>query len=223
MIGDKSWREQGCVPCSRVERVERQLDRLPVVHADLQPGPAWRRRSNFSSAVPWFQFCRGVIPVASVFGAVTERVPPNDVTLRFVGFGNKSWDNLKNSFQTQGFEFLFLSQRALRAAFGGSITSKMPVLKLDRSLAYRLSAAIASELARASLAPFAKPQVIRFSYCSQRGIVPGGYLMSFSMIDVATSAPCGFIYLVAKTGIARTMLSPHDVRHCFSLDLVVSR
>ena len=119
MIGDKSWREQGCVPCSRVERVERQLDRLPVVHADLQPGPAWRRRSNFSSAVPWFQFCRGVIPVASVFGAVTERVPPNDVTLRFVGFGNKSWDNLNNSVQTQGFEFLFLSQRALRAAFGG--------------------------------------------------------------------------------------------------------
>ncbi|RHA20452.1 hypothetical protein DW943_06190 [Collinsella sp. AM44-11] len=26
---------------------------------------------------------------------------------RFVGFGDKSWDNLKNFFQTQGFEFLF--------------------------------------------------------------------------------------------------------------------
>ena len=26
---------------------------------------------------------------------------------RFVGFGDKSWDNFKNFFQTQGFEFLF--------------------------------------------------------------------------------------------------------------------
>ena len=32
----------------------------------------------------------------------------------FVGFGDKSWDNFKNFFQTQGFEFLFLSQRSFR-------------------------------------------------------------------------------------------------------------
>jgi hypothetical protein len=54
---------------------------------------------------------------------------------RFVGFGDKSWDNLKNFFQTQGFEFLFLSQSARRVAFG------------------------ASELTRVACAPFAKPQV----------------------------------------------------------------
>lgn len=49
-----------------------------------------------------------------VFGIDTERVPPNDAMSRFVGFGDKSWDNLKNFFQTQGFEFLFLSQSARR-------------------------------------------------------------------------------------------------------------
>ena len=35
----------------------------------------------------------------------------------FVGFGDKNWDNFKNFFQTQGFGFLFLSQKARRAAF----------------------------------------------------------------------------------------------------------
>ena len=34
----------------------------------------------------------------SVFGIDTERVPPNDAMSRFVGFGDKIWDNLKNSF-----------------------------------------------------------------------------------------------------------------------------
>ena len=64
------------------------------------------------SAVPSLQ-------LHPVFGIDTERVPPNDAMSRFVGFGDKSWDNLKNFFQTQGFEFLFLSQSARRVAFGG--------------------------------------------------------------------------------------------------------
>ena len=59
------------------------------------------------SAVPSFQ-------LHPVFGIDTERVPPNDAMSRFVGLGDKSWDNLKNFFQTQGFEFLFLSQRSFR-------------------------------------------------------------------------------------------------------------
>ena len=59
------------------------------------------------SAVPSLQ-------LHPVFGIDTERVPPNDAMSRFVGFGDKSWDNLKNFFQTQGFEFLFLSQRSFR-------------------------------------------------------------------------------------------------------------
>ena len=41
------------------------------------------------------------------FGIDTERVPPNDAMSRLVGFGDKSWDNLKN-FQTQALSFLFL-------------------------------------------------------------------------------------------------------------------
>ena len=56
---------------------------------------------GFGSVVPSFQ-------LHPVFGIDTERVP------RFVGFGDKSWDNFKNFFQTQGFEFLFLSQRSFR-------------------------------------------------------------------------------------------------------------
>lgn len=62
---------------------------------------------GFGSVVPSFQ-------LHPVFGIDTERVPPNDSMSRFVGFGDKIWDNLKNFFQTQGFEFLFLSQRSFR-------------------------------------------------------------------------------------------------------------
>ena len=104
------------------------------------------------SAVPSFQ-------LHPVFGIDTERLPPNDAMSRFVGFGDKSWDNLKNFFQTQGFEFLFLSQSARRVAFGGSMAPKTPVLKLNRPFACKPPAAIASELTRAACAPFAKPQV----------------------------------------------------------------
>ena len=107
---------------------------------------------GFGSAVPSFQ-------LHPVFGIDTERVPPNDAISRFVGFGDKSWDNLKNFFQTQGFEFLFLSQSARRVAFGGSMAPKTPVLKLNRPFACKPPAAIASELTRAACAPFAKPQV----------------------------------------------------------------
>lgn len=94
-----------------------------------------------------------------VFGIDTERVPPNDAMSRFVGFGDKSRDNLKNFFQTQGFEFLFLSQSARRVAFGCSMAPKTPVLKLNRPFARKPPAAIASELTRVACAPFAKPQV----------------------------------------------------------------
>ena len=62
---------------------------------------------GFGSVVPSFQ-------LHPVFGIDTERVPPNDAMSRFVGFGDKIWDNLKNFFQTQDFEFLFLSQRSFR-------------------------------------------------------------------------------------------------------------
>ena len=88
------------------------------------------------SAVPSLQ-------LHPVFGIDTERVPPNDAMSRFVGFGDKSWDNLKNFFQTQGFEFLFLSQSARRVAFGGSMAPKTPVLKLNRPFARKPPAAIA--------------------------------------------------------------------------------
>ena len=64
--------------------------------------------------------------------AECRRVTPRRV---FVGLGDKDWDNSKNSFQTRGFEFSFLPQRARRAAFRGSMAPKTPVLKLNRSLA----------------------------------------------------------------------------------------
>lgn len=94
-----------------------------------------------------------------VFGAVSSRVSPGDTMSRFVGFGDKSWDNSKNCFQTQGFEFLFLSQRARRDAFGGSIAPKTPVLKLNRPLAYKPPATIVSESTRAAFMLVEKPQV----------------------------------------------------------------
>lgn len=37
----------------------------------------------------------------SVFGGISKRVPPNDAPSRFIGFGDKSWDNFKNFFETQ--------------------------------------------------------------------------------------------------------------------------
>ena len=107
---------------------------------------------GFGSAVPSFQ-------LRPVFGAVSNRVPPSNTMSRFVGFGDKIWDNLKNFFQTQGFEFLFLSQSARRVAFGCSMAPKTPVLKLNRPFARKPPAAIASELTRVACAPFAKPQV----------------------------------------------------------------
>ena len=107
---------------------------------------------GFGSVVPSFQ-------LHPVFGIDTERVPPNDAMSRFVGFGDKIWDNLKNFFQTQGFEFLFLSQRARRDAFASSISPKTPVLKLNRPFARKPPATIASELTRAAFMLVEKPQV----------------------------------------------------------------
>ena len=107
---------------------------------------------GLSSAVPSFQ-------LHPVFAAVSNRVPPSNAMSCFIGFGDKSWDNFKNFFQTQGVEFLFLSQRARWAAFGGSIAPKTPDLKLNLPLACKPPAAIASELTRVACMPFAKPQV----------------------------------------------------------------
>ena len=107
---------------------------------------------GFGSSVPSLQ-------LHPVFGAASSRVPPGDTMSRFVGFGDKSWDNSKNFFQTQGFEFLFLSQRARRDAFASSISPKTPVLKLNRPFARKPPATIASELTRAAFMLVEKPQV----------------------------------------------------------------
>ena len=107
---------------------------------------------GYSFAAPSFQ-------LRLVFGAASSRVPSGDAMSRFVGFGDKSWDNSKNFFQTQGFEFLFLSQRARRDAFASSISPKTPVLKLNRPFARKPPATIASELTRAAFMLVEKPQV----------------------------------------------------------------
>ena len=107
---------------------------------------------GFSSAVPSFQ-------LHPVFGSVSSRVPPGNAMSCFVGLGDKSWDSFKNYFQTQDVEFSFLSQRARRAAFGGSTAPKTPVSKLNRPLARKPPAAIVSESTGVAWTPFAKPQV----------------------------------------------------------------
>ena len=71
------------------------------------------------SAAPSFQ-------LRPVFTAVSSRVPPDDTTSRFVGPGDKSWDNFKNYFQTQGLEFLFLSQGVRRTALEALYRRKRP-------------------------------------------------------------------------------------------------
>lgn len=94
-----------------------------------------------------------------VFSAVSSRVPSGNAMSRLIGFGDKSLDNLKYFFQTQGFEFSFLSQRARRDAFASSILPKTPVLKLNRPFARKPPATIASELTRAAFMLVEKPQV----------------------------------------------------------------
>ena len=121
-------------------------------------------KREFRSQFPLLPLGGSVSAVSSfqlrpVFGAVSSRVSSGDAMSRFVGFGDKNWDNSKNFFQTQGFEFSFLSQRPRLAAFGGSIAPKTPVLKLKRLLACKPPAAIASESTRAAFMLVEKPQV----------------------------------------------------------------
>ena len=123
------------------------------------------------SDVPSFQ-------LHPVFGAVSSRVPPSITMSCFIGFGDKSRDNFKNCFQTQGFEFLFLSQRARRDAFASSISPKTPVSKLNRPFARKPPAAIVSESTRVACSSFAKPQVAGLRHRQEKKVVSGGLPMS---------------------------------------------
>ena len=127
---------------------------------------------GFGSAASSFQ-------LRPVFAADSNRVPPSNTMSCFVGSGDKSRDNFRNFFQTQGFEFLFLSQRPRLAAFGGSIAPKTPVLKLSRPLACKPPAAIVSESARVACASCAKPQLTGLRHRRSKGVVSGGLLMSW--------------------------------------------
>ena len=126
---------------------------------------------GFGSAASSFQ-------LRPVFAADSNRVPPSNTMSCFVGSGDKSRDNFRNFFQTQGFEFLFLSQRPRLAAFGGSIAPKTPVLKLSRPLACKPPAAIVSESARVACASCAKPQLTGLRHRRSKGVVSGGLPMS---------------------------------------------
>ena len=100
-------------------------------------------------AVPSFQ-------LHSVFGTASSQVPSNDTASCFIGFRDKSRDGFKNPFQTQSFELLFLSQKARRTAFGGSIAPKTPVITLMRSVSQK-SIASSRYLSRLfNLLPFKK-------------------------------------------------------------------
>ena len=73
--------------------------------------------------------------------------------------GTKAGTTSKTFLKLRGVEFLFLSQRARRAAFGGSIAPKAPVLKLNRPFARKPPATTASESTRAAFMLVEKPQV----------------------------------------------------------------
>ena len=60
---------------------------------------------GFGSVVPSFQ-------LHPVFGIDMERVPPNAAMSRFVGFGDKSWDNLKNFSKLRALSFCFCPKGA---------------------------------------------------------------------------------------------------------------
>ena len=55
---------------------------------------------GFGSAVPSFQ-------LHPVFSIGAERVPPSDAKWRFVGFGDKSWDNFKTFLKFRALSFYF--------------------------------------------------------------------------------------------------------------------
>ena len=96
--------------------------------------------------------------------------------------GEGAWDEFeigRNCGIPQDIEFLFLSQRARLAAFGGSIAPKTPVLKLSRPLARKPPAAIAGESTRVACAPLAKPQVAGLRHRWSKRVVSGGLLMSW--------------------------------------------
>ena len=78
--------------------------------------------------------------------------------------GTKAGTTPKTFFKLKGIEFLFLSQRARRTAFGGSISPKTPVLKLNRPLACKPPASTASESALVAFEPSEKPQVTGLWY-----------------------------------------------------------
>ena len=58
-----------------------------------------------SLSLDGFGFAARSFRLHPVFGSVSSRVPPGNAMSRFAGFGDKSWDNFKNSFQTRGDEF----------------------------------------------------------------------------------------------------------------------
>ena len=78
--------------------------------------------------------------------------------------GTKAGTTLKTFFKLRALSFCFCPKGRYRAAFGGSISPKTPVLKLKRLLACKPPAAIASELTRVACAPLAKPQFAGFRH-----------------------------------------------------------
>ena len=119
-------------------------------------------------------------------------MPPGDTLSRFVGFGDKIRDNSKNYFQTQGFGFLFLSQRARRDAFGGVIAPKTPVLKLNRPFASKPPAAIVQHSSLYSKKHGAK----HLSHEDRRAIdFICGYIASNLGEDLSCSHLAGELYM----------------------------
>ena len=92
-------------------RFRRQHPRLVNLVETERARHHWRHSVVLKSAgqspiglLPLDGFTSAVTPLQlrPVFGAASSRVPPGDAMSCFVGLGDKSWDNFKNFFQTQG-------------------------------------------------------------------------------------------------------------------------
>jgi len=59
-------------------------------------------------------------------------VPLNDATSRFIGFGDKSWDNFKTIFKLRVLSFYFCPKGHGEPPLEARYRRKTPVLKLNR-------------------------------------------------------------------------------------------
>ena len=146
--------------------------------ASILAWSTWSRRSGLAAiggtvwyskvlvrALSAYSHSMALVLPSRHFSCAQFSAPPRaecrQVTPRRVSsaLGTKVGTTSKTFLKLRGVEFLFLSQRTRRTAFGGSISPKAPVLKLNRPFARKPPVTIASESTRAAFMLVEKPQV----------------------------------------------------------------